>query len=394
LGIDWYINQLRYTVNKSPGLDVIFTPEQIEGRNREYMSYSGGQPSPQSPHYDLRDVLNQVAKPVIDQDTKRDGGPRSFPVAKLGVPVDTAAVLANGTVNPGDRIISPMLFQIPDRTLQRGLYRSDLIILSIIATNQWKRPIYFTSPYGDLGFWGYLRKDGLAYRLIPVVSTPPNSKWVLERKVNEIEQRENTGIGGTQLTAMNTDTAYDNLINKYRFGGADKDGVYFDEENRRHMLNIRSVFGELAGIMADNGDKDKAKKLLEKAEANIKPENMPYAMTSRFNSHNQTALLYLEAAYKAGMPELAEKIRLAVRKDLEQQQQYYNALRENSPELYKGLEGAEVFLNNIMLEVLGAIEQNYAPQVAKPQPNAPVERPGNVIINNPADSGKKNDSVK
>src|SRR6185295_15344859 len=39
LGIDWYINQLRYKINKSDSVDVIWTPEQIEGHNREYLRY-------------------------------------------------------------------------------------------------------------------------------------------------------------------------------------------------------------------------------------------------------------------------------------------------------------------------------------------------------------------
>ena len=81
-----------------------------------------------------------------------------------------------------------------------------------------------------------------------------------------------------------------NLMEKFGFGGADKKGVYFDEENRRHLLNIRAIYAEAAGNMADNGKKEEAVKLLDKVEAGIDPENLPYAMVSRFNSHNQTGL--------------------------------------------------------------------------------------------------------
>ncbi len=63
----------------------------------------------------------------------------------------------------------------------------------------------------------------------------------------------------------------------------DKKGVYFDEENRRHLLNIRSVYAEAAGNMADKGKKEEAQKLLDKVEAGIDPGNLPYAMVSRFN---------------------------------------------------------------------------------------------------------------
>ena len=152
---------------------------------------------------------------------------------------------------------------------------------------------------------------------------------------------------------------YNNLMERFAFGGANKKGVYFDEENRRHLLNIRSVYAEAAGNMADNGKKDKAQKLLDKVEAGIDPDNLPYAMVSRFSSHNQTGLLYLEACYKAGKTDLAEKVRLIMRKDLEQQKKYYDYLKNNRPELYGGtLEGTEVFINETLLMALVQLKKN------------------------------------
>jgi hypothetical protein len=114
--------------------------------------------------------------------------------------------------------------------------------------------------------------------------------------------------------------------------------------------------------MAQNGKLDEAKKLLAKAEGGIDPENLPYAMVSRFNSHNQTGLMYLEAAYKAGNMELAEKVRQNLRKDLEDQKKYYQYLESEKPEYYEGtMRGTEAFLNDVMLQVLDAIEKAYAP---------------------------------
>ena len=65
-------------------------------------------------------------------------------------------------------------------------------------------------------------------------------------------------IGGTQVRDNNESAMYTNLMEKFGFGGADKKGVYFDEENRRHLLNIRAVYAEAAGNMADNGKKEQA----------------------------------------------------------------------------------------------------------------------------------------
>ncbi len=180
LGIDWYINELRYKVNNADSLDVLWTPEQIEGHNREYLRYRAQ--GDKNAFYDLYDVMkNVLGKPNIDPETKRDIGYGSFPVSRFSVPVDTSLVRKNGTVNPSDSVLSDMLFEIPESKLNEGgLLRSDLIILNIIASNAWKRPIYFTSPYGELGFRQYLRKDGMAYRLVPVKIKYPQTNWVAD----------------------------------------------------------------------------------------------------------------------------------------------------------------------------------------------------------------------
>ncbi|MGZ8559013.1 MAG: hypothetical protein ACXWWC_11795, partial [Chitinophagaceae bacterium] len=233
------------------------------------------------------------------------------------------------------------------------------------------------------------RKDGLSYRLVPIRTEYPQANWIIEQTISRLEQQYRTGLGGTQIRDNNEAFMYDNLMTKFAFGGANKKGVYFDEENRRHLLNIRAVYGEAAGNMADNGKKEEAQKLLDKAENGIDPANMPYALVSRFNSHNQTGLLYLEAAYKSGKADLAEKVRLVIRKDLEQQKKYYDYLKNNKPELFGGsLEGTEVFLNEIMLEVLNAIETHYAPKAQTPAEG------GGTIINTPKDSTNKTDSIK
>src|SRR5688572_24537271 len=165
LGIDWYINQLRRKVNLADSVDVIWTEEQIEGHNREYVRYRAK--GDQNTAYDLYSIMKQeLGKPAIDPETGRDVGAGTFPVSKLGIPVDVATVRGNKTLNPEDSVVSPMVFEIPQRKLSAGLSRSDLMVLNIIAANKWKRPIYFTSPYGDLGFAQYLRKDGLSYRLV------------------------------------------------------------------------------------------------------------------------------------------------------------------------------------------------------------------------------------
>lgn len=387
LGIDWYINQLRYKVNQADSIDVMWTPEQIEGHNREFLRFR--QQGDANEYYDLYDVMkNVLGKPNLDKETGRDVGYGSFPVGKFKVPVDEAAVRANGVVNPTDTVLKELRFEIPQNKLQSGLVRSDFIILNIIATNAahgWKRPIYFTSPFGELGFGQFLRKDGLSYRLVPIQTKAPQANWITDQALREMR------LGGTQIRDNNMEVMYNNLMNKYAFGGAERKDMYFDEENRRHILNLRALYAEAAGNYADAGKKQEALNLIDKVEKGISTGSLPYAMTSRYNSHNQTALLYLEACYKAGKMDLAEKIRTELRKDLEQQQKYYQYIQVSHPKLYGGYERSEAPINEIMLEALKLVEQKYVPEkVAKPATEGPtsITNPARIDTNGKKDSNK------
>lgn len=358
LGIDWYINQLRYKINDAAGVDVIWSPEQIEGHNREYLRLSAPQPGQNldpNAFYPLYDVMKTViGQPAVDPETGRDIGPQYLPLRKFFVPVDKNLVLKNGTATATDSVGEQMAFELP--ATAGGLQRNDLMILNIIASNKWQRPIYFTAPYGDLGFGQYLRKDGLAYRLVPFPVKTPQQHWVIDQVMRQV------GAGGSSIKDNNLDAIYKNLLNKYEFGGANKKGTYFDEENRRHLLNIRSIFAEAAGNLADAGKKEEALKILEKEARGIDPENLPYGMvSSRYQPHNTAGAMLAEAYYKAGKLDQARKVFAAVRKDVNDQKNYYNYLRTERPRYYEGLSGAESQMNELIGHILDAVEEHYDP---------------------------------
>lgn len=363
LGIDWYIDQLRYKINDAPAVKMVWDEDKTRGNARNFVVFNPKN-FPQDRYYPLADVLKYIGSDdPRNMDNSRGEPLNAFPVTKVSIPVDREQVLKNGTVNATDSIMSPLQFDLP----KRSLMKNDLAMLSIILANNWERPIYFTSPMGELGFGQFMRKDGLAYRLVPIQTQDLRGNWVTERTINSIEQKLRVGIGGNQIRDNNEALMYRNLMEKFRFGGANTKGTYFDEENRRHLLNIRSVYAEAAGNMASKGKLDEAQKLLAKAESGIDPENLPYAMVSRYNSHNQTGLMYLEAAYKAGNLELAEKVRKSIRKDLEDQKKYYQYLENEKSDYFTGtIQGTEAFLNEVMLEVLGALEKAYAPGIKSP----------------------------
>lgn len=400
LGIDWYINQLRYKINSADSVDVIWTPEQIEGHNREQIYYNPQGNENKDAYYNLYNFLkNDLGKRVEDPDTHRDTGPETFAAKRFYVPVDTTLVKQNGTVNPDDSVLTNMMFELPQKA--SVLLRNDLMILNIIASNKWKRPIYFSSPFGELGFEQYLRKDGLTYRLVPIVTKSPQSNWEIEKVLQQAR------YGSSPVRDNNSDFIYKNLMDKFEFGGADKKGNYFDEENMRHLLAIREIFGEAAGILADKGKPEEAQKLLDKCEKGIRTDNMPYAMVSRYNSYNQVSLVYLEGCYKTAdaynkagkkdlaekVKQLAEKVRQAIRKDLEQQKKYYEYIRDQKPEFFGEYQNSEYPVNEIMLDALDAIEKRYAPEVQPKKDN--VNNPANnTLLQKIVDSLKKTDTTK
>lgn len=341
LGTDWYVNQLRYKVNDSEPIPSIWTPEQIQGSKRDVV-YNAPPPGwDANTSMDLYTMMKDWAGSDAEGKAMRrpDGIYNLFPTGKVTVPVNDSLVRTNGTVNKNDTgIVSQLSFTIP----KSALLKNDATILNIIAANNWKRPIYFTSAYGELGFGQYLRQDGMTYRLVPIANGNVNNDWALDK-----------------------------MMNKFKFGNANVSGVYFDEENRRHLNSIRLAYSQAAISLAITGRKEEAKKLLNKCDSMMKEDNMPYAMASRYQQQNQFSLQFLQAAYLAGDEKLAGKVSAALVKDMTEQQAYYQNLsdvkRDNMIE--------EEQRNQYLLERLNQMKAQYAQQ------NIPnIESPG--VINN------------
>ncbi len=381
LGTDWYINQLRYKVNKSDPIDPIWTAAQIEGANRDivysveslygnntafinkYRARAGITTDPSAP-MDLYSVMKDFAG--SDNPSKmeqgRDGSMLNiFPTKNVFIPVDVNLVRQNGTVNPDDSVVSQVQFQITKNVI----FKNDAAILNIIAANQWKRPIYFTSQDGGgLGFQNYIRQDGLSYRLVPVANSEVNDSWV-----------------------------YDKMMTKFAAGNADKPGVYFDEENRRHLNTIRMAYASAAIDLAIKNKKEEARKMLNKVDKMMLEENFPYGLASRNQQHNYVSHLLLQAAYEAGDTVLASKITRSLKKDLDQQIKYYASLNDDQLGVFEygdqtGRRGGDKVSAEQLLVRIMQFEDQYKLRSAMP-----AEAPGQIttqpVVPAKPDSPKK-----
>ncbi|HUB59199.1 MAG TPA: DUF2723 domain-containing protein [Puia sp.] len=314
LSSDWYMNQMRYKINESAPFDVIFTPEQIMGDRRSYCIINDKMAGfNANKYYDLYDILKNVVGSDDPKYTTLEENGESInivPTRHFSVPVDTSLVRSNGMVHPGDSVVSELHIDIPAD--KRLLLKSDLAMLAVIATTKWQRPVCFTSPQdlGSLGLLKYTRLRGLAYQLVPVENS--NSR---------------------NADAVDNDNAYQTIMQKFAFGNASTPGVYYDEENRRHLNTIKLAIAQTAQSLAAAGRKDSARRVLEHYDQNVLQSNMPYGMTSnQGNYHDIFSFRFLDACYAAEDWNLAKKVDASLKKDLQQQMQYYKSLGDNMPD--------------------------------------------------------------
>ncbi len=168
-----------------------------------------------------------------------------IPTRTIRIPVDSAAVIANGTVRPED---ADKIVPYIDINLKGSwIVKSQLIIIDMLANNNWERPIYFVTGYHNdaFGLEEYFQLEGLAYRLVPIKSE--NKSWFsYGRTDNEI--------------------LYDNLMNKFVWGGANDPDVYIDYYHKRTLTVTRSrlVYARLASELAAEGDTVRAARVLDR----------------------------------------------------------------------------------------------------------------------------------
>jgi len=276
LNTDWYINNMmrRQTYDAAP-VPFSLEPNQYRDGTRDYL-YLIENPS-LAGHLDLRSIIR-----FVSNDDNRRRTPRGIidyiPTKKFRLAVDSAKVVANGTVAPEDaHLIVPAVEWTMD---EFGLQKNQLMVLDFLATNNWERPVYFAITTGSDSYMGleeYFQLEGMAYRLVPI-RTPD-----LEGQPGRI----------------NTRILYDNIMNKFVWGNIYDPRVYLNEDHRRITVNFRNIMQRLAHVLIDEGKPDSAIAVLDRA-MELMPENQV-----PFNYFN---LLMAEAYYYADAPDKAGEI--------------------------------------------------------------------------------------
>lgn len=337
LGVDWYIDQQRQMVNQSPGVPMSWTPDKYRGETRNYIRFYDAGTFPQDKFYNLKEVMDFMGTDDPRAKlTTQDGEQQNYlPAQKLFIPVDVAQAINSGVVDIHDS--ARILPQLPFQISKQYLLKNDLAVYDIITANNWKRPIYFTSPT-DLGINDYLRMDGLTYRLVPLKKEESNDPMGAEKNVN-------------------VPMMYQNLMNKFTFGGANINGTYFDEPNRKLLQYVRNAYTRLGTALAIDNKKDSALTVLNKADKNLLENTFPYAMTTPGQMYNYSSMQTVYAYYLAGDKKKADEIAQKIIKDCNQQLNYYRQLPSSkmTSDLQHDGQMAEQFIS-----LLGRMKQDFS----------------------------------
>jgi tetratricopeptide (TPR) repeat protein len=200
-----------------------------------------------------------------------------IPSEKLVYKVDSAAVVNTGTLSPKYQpyMLKEMTVDLQNKST---LGKQELMILDMLRTNNWQRPVYYAitvSPDQFARLDGNFQQTGLAYRIVPLST-------------------KNSPL------AIDSEKMYDNVMNKFKWGNVDRPGIYLDENITRMCKSYRiHVFAPLARTLINEGENEKALNVLDKAMEVLPPENVPL---------DYSAIYIAEYYYLLGANEKAEAI--------------------------------------------------------------------------------------
>lgn len=244
LSTDWYIDQMKRGAYESAPLPITWERKDYVSANLDvsrvidHPQFGGTMP--------LTQALDLVRRPELIDD-----GIGTIFASTVTVPVDKEQAIATGTVKPedADKIVDQLEIKLP-----RVLEKSKMMVLEMINSNNWERPIYFAATVGEQFYPNvkkYLQLEGMCYRLVPIANEGGRSR-------------------------VNTEAMYGNMMHKFKFGGIENPNVYIDENIMRMCRTHRMMFAYLADALIGEGQTDKAVEVLDYAAKVIPHETVPY----------------------------------------------------------------------------------------------------------------------
>jgi hypothetical protein len=146
------------------------------------------------------------------------------------------------------------------KLLRGALEKKDLALLDFLVTNNWERPIYLNNTslsQINIDLRPYAIMEGNAYRILPIRNPNKNGDYL-----------------------VNTDKAFDNMINKFKYSGLNDERIYFNEDYRGFVMNHRSALNDLAKALILEDKMEKANQVLEFSLEKMPDRAVPYDITA------------------------------------------------------------------------------------------------------------------
>lgn len=305
LQTDWYIDQMRRPAYDSPSLPISWTRLQYVTGTREGIPVQPDALQQVIDYYkdspeDLKQMLGDnpyELKNIIRHWVLNDNPDlQIFPTDSIVVTVDKEAVKRSGMMIAADSIPDVMHISLKGK---RAIYKSEMMMLEMISQANWERPLYMSTTvgpdnYGHLG--DNFVQEGLACRITPF----------------DTKQSGRT---------IDSERMYNNMMNKFKYGGLKENpDIYLDETVIRMCYTHRRLFNQLAQQLLKEGQKDKALKVLQRAEEEIPGSIVPH---EAFYGHSlELADAWLALGHKAE----AEKLLNAVGQNAKEYIEWYLSL--------------------------------------------------------------------
>jgi tetratricopeptide (TPR) repeat protein len=278
---DWYIDQMKSKSYESNPLPISFNHYEYVGDKLDYVAHI---PKVES-RWEIKDFIDFIKNPKSTVELQNGQTIHFFPTNKIRIPVDKNTIVQNKVVAAkyNDSIVSYIDIDIKGN----ALYKNRLMMLDLVANNNWKRPIYFSpGAFEDEDYlWmkNYLQLEGMIYKLVPI-------KTKTEKDTNPMD------MGG-----LDADKMY-SIVMKWDWGNS-KGDIYHDPETRKNSISYRSVLSRLMDKLIAEGKLDKAKKVID-----LSLTEMPIEKFGYYSMVEPFARGYYEVGEKAKAQQLLKKL--------------------------------------------------------------------------------------
>ena len=304
---DWYIDQMKRPAYNSPSLPITWPRLDFCSGTNEYVRV---QPELKEQVLEFYKENPEEAKQQFGDDPfevrnvmkywvrSKNADMHVIPTDTLYLDIDKEAVKRSGMMMASDTIPDRMVISLKGKS---ALYKGELMMLEIVSQANWTRPVYVATTVGSdnyLNLGDNFVREGLANRITPFTTNAPGAK------------------------NFDTEKTYNNVMNRYKWGGLEQKGLYIDETVMRMCYTHRHLMADLALQLIAEGKTDKALNVLRKSEKVLPSYNVP-------NTYMSGAADLAKAYALLGKKNDAQRIIDQVWKDSKQYAQWYVGLEGN-----------------------------------------------------------------